>query len=65
MTDPIRTLCAEMAAELDDIYQCLLDDRTLTHPLADRARALLAADGPAVLRRRPAAVTSEASPPDD
>ena len=65
-TDPIRALCAQMAAELDHICQCLLDDRTLTNPLANRARALLSepADGPAVHGRGPAAVTSEASPPD-
>lgn len=37
-----RALCAELADELDHNRQCLLDDRSLTHPLADRARAALA-----------------------
>ena len=41
MTD-FRALCAELAAELDHNRRCLMDDRSLTHPLADRARAALA-----------------------
>lgn len=55
MTDPIRALCAELAAELDHNRRCLLDDATLTHPLADRARYLLAepADAPAAAARAP------------
>jgi len=44
MTDPTyRAMIAEMADELDLCHQCLTDDRTRTHPLAERARALLAA----------------------
>ena len=35
-------ICIEMADELDRNHQCLMDDRMLTHPLADRARAALA-----------------------
>ena len=42
MATDFRALCAEMAAELDHNRRCLLDDATLTHPLADRARAALA-----------------------
>lgn len=41
--DPIRALLIEMTDELDHSRQCLMDDRRLTHPLADRARAALAA----------------------
>jgi hypothetical protein len=37
-------LALEMADELDHGRQCLMDDRSLTHPLADRARAALAAE---------------------
>ncbi len=37
-----KQLCAELANELDHNRQCLLDDRRLTHPLADKARAALA-----------------------
>ena len=46
MTD-LRALITELANELDHNRQCLLDDRRLTHPLADKARAELAepADG--------------------
>lgn len=39
-----HALITEMADELDHNRQCLLDDRRLTHPLADRARAALAAE---------------------
>ena len=42
MATDFRALCAEMAAELDHNRRCLLDDASLTHPLADRARAELA-----------------------
>lgn len=50
-TDPIRALCAEMADQLELDRRCLLDDITATHPLVDRARALLSqppepAEGP-------------------
>ena len=38
-----RALITEMADELDHNRQCLMDDRTRTHPLAERARELLAA----------------------
>ena len=39
MTHPdYRALALEMADELDHNRRCLMDDRTLTHPLADRAR---------------------------
>lgn len=50
-----RALMAQMAAELDHNRRCLLDDATLTHPLADRARAALAkpADGPAAVAEGP------------
>ena len=45
MTHPdYRALALEMADELDHNRRCLMDDRTLTHPLADRARAALAAE---------------------
>jgi len=42
MATDFRALCAELADELDHNRQCLMDDRSLTHPLADRARAALA-----------------------
>jgi len=45
MTD-YKQLCAELANELDHNRQCLLDDRRLTHPLADKARAALAEPEP-------------------
>ena len=35
-----RALCMELADALDHNRQCLLNDRRLTHPLADKARAL-------------------------
>lgn len=62
MTD-YRALITEMADELDHNRQCLLDDRRLTHPLADHARALLAEpDGPAVPDgREPASIAGEPS----
>jgi hypothetical protein len=41
MTD-LRDLITELADELDHNRQCLLDDRRVTHPLADKARAALA-----------------------
>ena len=49
MTPDLRALITQMAAKLDHCEQLLLDDRRQRHPLADRARTLLAkADGPAV-----------------
>jgi len=45
MTD-LRDLITELADELDHNRQCLLDDRRVTHPLADRARAALAEPEP-------------------
>ena len=47
MTD-LRALITEMADELDHNRQCLMDDRRLTHPLADKARAALAQPEPEV-----------------
>jgi hypothetical protein len=47
MADPIRSLLAEMADELDNNRQCLMGDSSLVHPLAERARAALAAAPPA------------------
>ncbi len=45
MTD-LHALITELADELDHNRQCLLDDRRLTHPLADKARAALAEPEP-------------------
>jgi hypothetical protein len=45
MTD-LRDLIHRMADELDHNRQCLLDDRRVTHPLADKARAALAEPEP-------------------
>ena len=42
MTPDSRILITKMAAELDHCQQLLMDDRRQRHPLADRARALLA-----------------------
>ena len=42
MTIDFRALCEELANELDNIWQCLMDNRRLTHPLANEARAVLA-----------------------
>lgn len=39
MTTDFRALCARMADELDHYRQLLLDDRSVTHRLADEARA--------------------------
>ena len=64
MSTDFRALCAELAAELDHNRRCLLDDASLTHPLADRARVALAepADGPAVPEgREPASVAEQPS----
>ena len=41
-----RDLCARMANELDNYRQLLLDDRSVTHRLADEARAALAQPEP-------------------
>ena len=46
MTDTARDLIQRMAKELDLYRQMLRDDRTLTDPLADEARAYLAQSGP-------------------
>ena len=46
MSDACRDLLTEMADELDFNQQCLMDNRNLTHPLADVARALLAKPEP-------------------
>ena len=64
MSTDLRALITQMAAELDHCQQLLRDDRRQRHPLADRARTLLAeADGPAVPDgREPAAVAVEARP---
>ena len=63
MTPDYRALISQMAAELDHCQQLLRDDRRQRHPLADRARTLLAeADGPAVPDgREPASVTTQPS----
>ena len=47
MTDPIRSLLAEMAEEIEGNRRCLMGDSSLVHPLAERARAALAAAPPA------------------
>jgi hypothetical protein len=46
MTTDFRALCTRMANELDQYRQLLLDDRSVTHRLADEARAELAKPGP-------------------
>ena len=46
MTDPYHAMLAEMAAELDWSQQLRMDNRTATHPLADRARVLIAQPEP-------------------
>ena len=63
MTPDLHALISQMAAELDHCQQLLRDDRRQRHPLADRARALLAeADGPAVPDgREPASVALQPS----
>ena len=45
MTD-LRDLITELADELDHNRQCLLDDRRVTHPLADKARAAMSQPEP-------------------
>ena len=61
MTDH-RTLITQLCDELDHCHRMLLDDCQVTHPLADRARAALVADGPAVPEgREPASVTGQPS----
>ena len=47
MTDPIRSLLAEMAEEIEGNRRCLMGDSGIVHPLAERARAALAAAPPA------------------
>lgn len=44
MTQDLRTLIETMAIKLDVMTQMLKDDRSLTDPLADRARAALAVE---------------------
>ena len=46
MNNPYHAMLAEMAAELDWSQQRLMGNRTATHPLADRARVLLAQPEP-------------------
>ena len=46
MTTDFRALCAELANELDNIWQCLMDNRRLLHPLANDARTALATPPP-------------------
>ena len=62
MTD-LRALITQLCDELDHNRQCLLDDRRLTHPLSDKARAALAkTDGPDVSGdREPASVAKQYS----
>lgn len=47
MTDEIRALLAQMAKELDNYLQRTACDPKVVHPLATRARAVLAAEPPA------------------
>ena len=62
MTD-LRALITQLCDELDHNRRCLLDDRRLTHPLSDKARAaLVETDGPAVSGdREPASVAKQCS----
>ena len=61
--DDHHVLITQLCDELDHNRRCLLDDRRVTHPLADRARAALAADGPAVPEgREPASVAMQPTP---
>ena len=46
MTDPYHAMLAEMAAELDWSQQLRMGNRTATHPLANRARVLIAQPEP-------------------
>ena len=63
MTPDLHALISQLVVELDHCQQLLRDDRRQRHPLADRARALLAeADGPAVPDgREPASVALQPS----
>jgi hypothetical protein len=45
MNTDFHALIMDMANQLDFDRQCLMDNRSLTHPLADRARAALARYG--------------------
>ena len=47
MTPDFRALAQELANELDNIWQCLMDNRRLLHPLANDVRAALATPPPA------------------
>ena len=62
MTD-LRALITQLCDELDHNRQCLLDDRRLTHPLSDKARAaLVETNGPAVSGdSEPASVAKQCS----
>lgn len=44
MNTDLHALIMDMANQLDFNRQCLMNNRSLTHPLADRARAALAAE---------------------
>ena len=44
MNTDLHALIMNMANQLDFDRQCLMNNRSLTHPLADRARAALAAE---------------------
>lgn len=46
MNNPYHAMLAEMAAELDWSQQRLMGNRTATHPLANRARVLIAQPEP-------------------
>ena len=45
-TPDFRALCAELANELDNIWQCLMDNRRLLHPLTNDARTALGTPPP-------------------
>lgn len=50
MTADFRALCARLADKLDAYRKMLLDDRNVTHRLADEARAALAEPEPLSLK---------------
>ena len=55
MNTVFHALIMDMANQLDFDRQCLMDNRSLTHPLADRARAALAAEPEGAPMASPAA----------
>ena len=55
MNTDLHALIMDMANQLDFDRQCLMDNRSLTHPLADRARAALAAEPEGAPMASPAA----------